>query len=294
MPFAERLKTWRHRRGMSQLGLALSAGVSTRHVAFLETGRARPTRAMVVRLAEALAVPRHDRNELLETAGFASVYISRPLDSSETTAVREAVDWMLTRHDPFPALALDRHWTLVGLNRAARRLLASVGAGPGDSLLECFLRPDGLGSLLENREEVGMHLVTRLETESRRFGGDPVLEAAIRELRTSLVDRRYEAGALPAFMTTRLRLGQTRLSLFSFMAQLGSAEDIALAELQLELLFPADQATREALVAMELAAADDDGPPPSEPEIPPGKWAATSEPRGDGAAGHASRRKAPR
>ena len=147
MTIATHLKTWRRRRGMSQLRLALEADVSARHIAFIETGRSNPTRAMVLRLSEALAVPRPERNTLLEAAGFSAAYTTRRLDADEMADIHAAIAWTLDRHDPYPAMALDRHWRLVRVNRAAARLLGAIGLSEGDSLLEVLLAASGLRRL---------------------------------------------------------------------------------------------------------------------------------------------------
>lgn len=251
MTIGNHLKTWRRRRSMSQLGLALEADVSARHIAFIETGRANPTRAMVLRLSEALAVPRADRNTLLEAAGFAAAYGNRRLDAEEMNTIRAAVDWTLTRHDPYPAMALDRHWRLVKVNRVAARLLAAMGLAEGDSLLEALLTADGLRHGIGNWSEVAQHMIARLRTESRHIGGDPVLDAAADQLSQSIEPQNAPIGILPAVVTTRLRSAGGPLTFFSTIAQFGTAEDIALAELRIELLFPADEVTRRALVEQD-------------------------------------------
>lgn len=244
------LKTWRHRRGMSQLRLALEANVSARHIAFIETGRANPTRAMVLRLSEALSVPRPERNTLLEAAGYSAAYTTRRLDADEMSSIRAAVAWTLDRHDPYPAFALDRHWRLVKLNRSAACLLAAMGVREGDSLLDALLATDGLRQAIENWPDVGQHMLARLRTESRHVGGDAVLDAAADRLARDIDMRHAPTGILPAVVTTRLRTPAGPLALFSTIAQFGTAEDIALAEYKIELLFPADDATRQALAAM--------------------------------------------
>lgn len=248
--FGATLKEWRRRRHLSQLDLATIAGISGRHLAFLETGRSRPTRGMALRLGEALDMPRHDRNALLQAAGFAAAYRARALDDDDMSSVREAIGWMLERHDPFPALALDRHWRLLELNRTASILLGNVGISRGDSLLAAFLCAQGLRGAVENWEEVAHHLATRLTTESRHLGGDPVLEAAASELMASASSRSETDRALPAMVPTRFRAGAGVLSFFSTIAQFGSAEDIALADLRIELMFPADPETRAALLSL--------------------------------------------
>lgn len=250
MSIGPHLKTWRRRRGMSQLRLALEADVSARHIAFIETGRANPTRNMVLRLSEALTVPRADRNMMLEAAGFSAAYASRRLDADEMAAIRGAVAWTLERHDPYPALALDRHWRLVQVNQGAKQLLAALGLTVGDSLLDAFLAVDGLKRTIENWSEVAQHMVARLRTESRHAGGDAVLDGAADRLAQDAQFPHAPIGILPAVVTMRLSSPAGMLTFFSIIAQFGTAEDIALADLRIELFFPADEATRQALTAV--------------------------------------------
>ncbi|MEM1048383.1 MAG: helix-turn-helix domain-containing protein [Pseudomonadota bacterium] len=252
--FAAALKDWRRRRRMSQLDLGLTSDVSARHISFLETGRARPSRSMVLRLCETLDVPRPARNTLLNAAGFAPAYRSRDLDTPHMDSVRQALVWTLDRHDPYPALALDRHWTLVRLNRAAARLLSAAGLAAGDSLLQALLDPNGLPSTIANWPEVAHHLSVRLRTESAHYGGDTFLEEAASALAEAAEPfQNPPSTPLPAIIATRYRLGEIELALFSTLAQFGTAEDMALAELKIELLFPDDEATR--LTLEQLASA---------------------------------------
>jgi len=253
--FADGLRDWRRRRGLSQLRLGLEADVSARHIAFLETGRSSPTPAMVVRLAEALEVPLSDRNALLAAAGFAAAYGHRDLGADEMAVYRQAMEWTLRRHDPYPAMAIDRQWRLAALNAAADRLLRPAGLSIGANLIEGLLAPGPLKAAIANWPEVAEHLATRLRTESRHAGGDRALEDAARRLQAEAGERPARRGPLPAAVPTRFRIGDVELALVSTIAQFSSAEDIALADLRIELLFPADEATRLALVA---AAGDAD------------------------------------
>ncbi|MEZ5932379.1 MAG: helix-turn-helix transcriptional regulator [Alphaproteobacteria bacterium] len=249
--FGALLRDWRDRRHMSQLDLGLTANVSARHISFLETGRARPSRAMVQMLGEVLDVPRTSRNALLHAAGFAPAYRSRDWSEGEMGPVRAALDWMLTRHDPYPAFALDRHWLLIRANRAAGALFGVLGLEEGGSLLDVLTDREVSEALFENWREVMHHLLARLRTESLHLGGDVVLDAAAETIATVLGSpSAVPTGALAAVIPTRLRAGGVTLSLFSTVAQFGTAEDIALADLKIEMLFPADESTREVLVGM--------------------------------------------
>ena len=253
--FGALLKSWRHARRMSQLELGVAANVSARHISFLETGRARPSRPMVLALSETLNVPRAKRNRLLAAAGFANAYVARSLNDGDMAPVRAALDWMLERHDPYPAIALDRHWTLVSMNRCSAAMLAPMGLSEGDSLLEALIGGGPFADAIENRDELARHLAMRLQTESAFLGGDPILDRAAARLgETRALDDAGNPDAFPAVIAARYRLGDTVLSLFSTIAQFGSTEDIALADLKIELMFPADTATRDALVAAATSA----------------------------------------
>lgn len=248
--FGDGLRDWRRRRDMSQMRLGLVANVSARHIAFLETGRANPTRGMVIRLADALEVPRAERNGWLEAAGFAAAYARRDLASQELTSIRDAMRWTLDRHAPYPGFAIDRRWVLQALNAPAERLFGTVGLRVGSSLVEAFATPGPLRTVIENWPEVARHMATRLRTEARHAGGDAALEDAARRLLDGLETEDLGPGLLPPVLTSHLNVGGARLAFFSTIAQFGSAEDIALADLRIELLFPLDAATRLSLEAM--------------------------------------------
>jgi len=255
-PFGDMLRDWRRRRRMSQLELGLVAEVSARHIAFLETGRSRPSRAMVLRLSEALDVPRAARNPLLTAAGFATAYRKREPSDDEMAPVRMAIRWMLERHAPYPAIAIDRHWHLADINAPARLLLGAVGLGAGDSLLDALTLGSPLAQAIESWPDLARHMLARLRTESAYLGGDEVLDRAAARLAEQGAGMGSEpTGALPAVVATRYRIAGVTLSLMSTIAQFGSAEDIALADLRIELMFPADEATRLALEQMASSRA---------------------------------------
>ena len=241
--FGPALKHWREKRRLSQLALSLEADVSARHISFLETGRSRPTRGMVLRLCDRLEIPRESRNQLLTAAGLAPAYHTRDLSSQDLAPVTSAVEWTLSRHAPYPAFSVDRHWTLVDLNAPAQMLFAGVGLGPGSSLIDMLLDNANLRAAIVNLDEVMHHSATRLRTESAHLGGDPVLDAAIARIEADS-PAPADPGAIPAIIPTIYRVGGMTLSLFGTIAQFGTAEDVALSELKIELLFPADDATR--------------------------------------------------
>ena len=244
MSFPETLKTWRQARRFSQLDLALEADVSARHVSFLETGRARPSADMVARLGAALNLPLDARNQMLVAAGFAARYPARDWSDDTMAPVRQAVAHTLASHMPYPALAVDRLWTIVDLNPAAATLFGAVGLGVGGSILEAMCGPV-LPEVVENWPEVARHAAERLRLESAALGGDEALDRAASYL--GVVSGGGAQTPLGPVIPTILRLGETRLSLFATIAQFGTAQDLALADLKIELYFPADEETETML-----------------------------------------------
>jgi len=223
--------------------------VSARHISFLETGRAHPSKSMVLTLSETLDVPRAIRNVLLTAAGFAQAYSTRNLDDQEMAYVRAAMDWTLERHNPFPAIAFDRHWRLVRMNATSKALLGTLNLRVGDSLLDAFVEGGAFVAALDNAEEIARHMVSRLRTESAHLGGDEILDAAAAQLAAMLGEEKVVDSSMPAVIAARYRTNGMILSFFSTIAQFGSTEDIALADIKIELMFPADDFTREALVS---------------------------------------------
>lgn len=253
--FGAFLKDWRNQRRMSQLDLGLSANVSARHISFLETGRSAPSRQMVHQLCNCLDVPASERNDLFHAAGFAPAYRRRALADEDMAPVKEAVEWVLERQNPYPAFALDRHWHLVKANQAATFMLQASGISEGDSLLDPMLEQERMMATFENWEEVADHMIARLRTESAHLGGDEVLDRAAQKLREMICGRSTTGkGELQAFVPARYKAGTMVLSFLSTIAQFGTVNDIALSELKIEMMFPADETTRAALLAMGQAA----------------------------------------
>lgn len=248
--FGPMLRTWRENRRLSQLELAMASDVSARHISFLETGRSSPSRPMVLHLAELLQVPLSARNALLGAAGFAAAYGSRGLDDEEIQPIRQAIAWTLERHEPYPATLFDRHWKLLRANRPAQHMLGSAGIGPGDSMLDLFGDPERMAMLIDNWQDVARHMAVRLRTEAAHQGGDTLLEATASRLEAA-IGRHKPAGlhVNPAFIPIHVCLNGAVLSLFSTISHFGSVEDVALADLKMELFFPADERTRAMLEA---------------------------------------------
>lgn len=254
------LRDWRQRRRLSQLDLSLDAAVSARHLSFVETGRAKPSRELVLHLAEHLGVPLRERNGLLLAAGYAPVYGQRPLDDEAMAPVREAIDKVLAGHEPYPAAVVDRRWDLVAANATALTLLGSRLAPhllePPLNLLRAALHPDGMGPYITNLGEYSAHLLHRLRQQAVH-AQDPYLSDLYDELRAYPgVEETSPAVFDPASLvctTMQLRLDGQDLAFFSTLATFGTALDVTLSELIIEAFFPADKPTEAALRAMSAA-----------------------------------------
>ena len=270
-PIGDLLREWRERRRLSQLALALDADVSTRHLSFLETGRARPSREMLLRLAEQLEVPLRERNAMLLAAGFAPAYPEHDLDDPALGVARAAVDRVLAGHEPFPALAVDRYWTLVAANRVVPALLTGVAPHllqPPINVLRLSLHPDGLVSRIANFPEWRAHLLARLSRQVE-LTADPRLSDLLQELRGYDADRdpRDDDQPVPdhnqvlVAVPLRLHTEQGTLSLLSTTMVFGTPIDVTLSELAIEAFFPADAATADLLqrIAPHEAGRADDG-----------------------------------
>lgn len=244
--FGTMLRTWRCARRMSQLELASVAGVSSRHLSFIETGRARPSREMVVHLAEQLDVPIRERNTLLTAAGFAPLYRETPLGAPEMTTARAVIDRLLESH-PYPAIAVDRRWDLVNANAAAFALVEGVHPSllePPLNVYRITLHPDGLQSRIVNFEEYAAHMLARLQQQAL-LSADGDLAALLAEVRGYVGDLPPSAHVPTAqvLLPMRLRVGDHVLSMMTTISVFGAPVDITLAELTLEMFFPADAET---------------------------------------------------
>jgi len=250
-PVGDLLREWRQRRRLSQLELSLDAEISTRHLSFLETGRSQPSREMVLRLAERLDVPLRERNLLLHAAGYASVFPERPLDDPALRIAREAMDQVLAGHEPYPALAVDRHWTLVAANAATQRVIGEVEPAllkPPVNVLRLALHPNGMAPRTANLGEWRAHLLARLGHQIQ-VSGDPVLIRLLRELRDYPApgDATHDVDAAAFVVPFKLVTEAGILSFFSTTTVFGTPIDITLAELAVEAFYPADAATADTL-----------------------------------------------
>jgi transcriptional regulator with XRE-family HTH domain len=252
----DHLREWRLRRHLSQLDLAVDAEISARHLSFVETGRAAPSRDMVLKLAERLAVPLRERNVLLVAAGFAPAFPQRSLDDPALKSARAAIDLVLRAHEPNPALAYDRHWNLVAANRMVMPLLKDVPPrllGQPLNILRLAFHPEGLAANTVNLAEWCSHLLERLHRQCEATA-DPELLKLYQELKAYPIPARSaplssDNVAIPF----KMRLDGEVLSFISTTMIFGTPVDITLSELALETFFPADEVTTERMRSMAAA-----------------------------------------
>jgi transcriptional regulator with XRE-family HTH domain len=249
------LREWRQRRRMSQLLLATEADISTRHLSFVESGRALPSREMVMHLAERLEVPLRARNALLVAAGYAPLFRERPLSDPQLAAAREAVDLVLKGHEPYPALAIDRHWTIVAANSALAPLLTGASPEllkPPVNALRLSLHPQGIAASIVNWHAWREHVLARLQRQIDA-SGDDTLSALRDELAAypapvgAAAPNSDEAAVNQIAVPLTLRTSIGVLSFFSTTTVFGTPVDVTLSELAIEAFFPADPQTAVAL-----------------------------------------------
>ncbi|MFC9477235.1 helix-turn-helix domain-containing protein [Nocardia sp. NPDC056952] len=249
------MREWRQRRKLSQLDLALTADTSARHLSYLETGRSQPSRAMVLRLCEALEVPLRERNALLLAAGFAPAYQESRLDAAELSAARAAIDTMLRAHEPYPAVVVDRWWDVVAGNAAMPVLMIGVPEQlllPRPNVYRLVLHPDGLARRLENLHQVRDLFLERLRRQAGATGDDR-LRALYDEVNAYPAPQDSPAPAEatgPFQVPIRVTTPTGTLSMFSTMATFGAPADVTLSELAIEFFYPLDDATATALRAL--------------------------------------------
>lgn len=255
--FGPLLRSHRQQRRLSQLELSFQAGVSQRHLSYLECGRAQPSRPMVLQLASALDLPLRQRNQWLNAAGFASAFSERPLDAESMAPVREVLTRMLDNHAPFPAVVVDREWCVVDYNVGMRRLFDLLGGlealqarCKSRSMLHLSLHPNGLRPLIVNFAEVANHI---LERSAREAAANPellpVYEAlkALPDLPTPSVQAHHTTTDLMPVLPTTLQMGPHTISLLSTLTTFGTAQDITAEQLRIEHFFPLDAASEEIL-----------------------------------------------
>jgi transcriptional regulator with XRE-family HTH domain len=243
------LRDWRKRRRLSQLDLALEAGVSARHVSFVETGRSRPSADMVLQLADRLEVPLRNRNQLLLAAGHAPAFEQHDLEDPEMAPVRQALDLILDGHDPYPAVVIDRAWEMLGANRAVALLIAGVAPElmePPVNVLRLSLHPEGVAPRIANLGEWRGHLLDRLERQIA-LTGDPALAALMDEVSAYPGPERTGTAEPEIAVPLRLRSELGELSFISTVSTFGTAVEVTASELSIESFFPADEHTAGAV-----------------------------------------------
>lgn len=251
-PVGLMLRQWRERRRLSQLDLALQTEISARHLSFIETGRSKPSSDMILRITEELEVPLRDRNRALLAGGYAPAFRERPLDSPQMGVVRDAIRKVLTAHEPYPAVLVDRHWQLLDANSGVALLLEGVAPEliARGNVLEVSLHPEGMAPRIANLGQWRAHLLQRLRRQAA-VTADPELVALLRRLRALPCDEPEPDLALPAagniVVPLEFRVGERVLSFLSFTAIFGTPLDVTLEELAIESFYPADAETADFL-----------------------------------------------
>lgn len=257
MSFGVLLRRWRAVRHLSQLDLALDADISTRHLSCVETGRAQPSREMVLRLAETLQIPLRERNALLLAAGYAPLYRQTNLDTPETEAALRAVELLMAQLEPYPVLVVDRHWNTLRMNTGAKRFLAlfpGCDSGTPHNGVRLVFHPQGLRPFIENWENVAARIIQRVHREVAANPSDQTMKCFLDELLSyPAVPSRWRVLDLddssPPFFTINYNWNNSTLRLFGTVTTFGTAQDVVLQEMRIESFFPADEATRAALMA---------------------------------------------
>lgn len=260
-PFARLLKSWREARKCSQLDLALASRISQRHVSFMESGRARPSRDMVLQLSEALEIPLRERNTLLTAAGFAAIYRETDLQAPAMKPVREALQLLLDHHEPNPVSVVDRCWNVLMINRAMLRVFSLAGdptqlwqrvCGKGPhNVLKMTFHPDGFRPYIANFDEAAPVLLARTRREAVASGSEPLQRLLDEILAYPGIPDAWRAPSFdappPPVLPLELARGELRLKLFSMISTFGTPQDITTDELRVESFFPADAATAQLL-----------------------------------------------
>ena len=262
--FARLLREWRQKRRLSQFDLALASGVSPRHVSFLESGRANPSRSMILQLSETLDIPLRDRNVLLTAAGFAPVFRTSALDDPGMAPVLRAVRMLLTAHEPYPAIAIDRAWNIRMSNGPFDLLGAMLGedvwtrvGGGQRNLMRLIFHPEGIRPLVTNWPSVGPIMWRRAQREAEDLGGAE-MKTVLDELAPYQDHKALRAAAdmaLVPVMPFNMLVNGISISMFTVVATIGTAQDVTADELRIETLFPADAATEALFRGVAAGAA---------------------------------------
>lgn len=252
VPVGALLREWRAARRLSQLALALEAGVSPRHLSYVETGKSQPSRDMVARLADALEMPLRERNTLLVAAGFAPKYRETALTTPEMAPIRRAIEFILEHHEPYPAFVMNRHWDVLMANRTLTRLIGLLrdGGAVHTNIMRQVFDPNDMRPLIANWEDVAGDLIRHLHDEVAAAPSDTKARALLDEVLAypgvPVEWRTREPGATPLpLLGTVFRHGELELRFFSTLTTFGTTRDVTLDELRIESMFPADEVTAE-------------------------------------------------
>ena len=243
--FGRHLKRWRRQRGLSQLDLAVRAELSQRHVSFIETGRSRPRADVVRRVAEALEIPLRDRNILYETAGLAPGYQEVPLSDVTAEPFHNVVRMMLESHEPYPAYVINRWWELIDANEAGRRIFPETNDGP-INLVDAVLGPGPVREMIDNFSAAGWVFLRRIQREVANSGPDERLQELLARAEAYMKDVPVDVEAAGDDLVTcpHLRIGDQVIKTVSMVASFGTACEVTLDELRVELVFPRDEGAR--------------------------------------------------
>lgn len=264
--FSQMLKKWRKQRRVSQLDFSLDAGISQKHLSFLESGRSRPSRDMVLTIGEALDLPLRERNQLLHAAGFAQIYKQRALDNDEMKMVQDALQMSLKHHEPYPAIVADRNWNLLMANDASLKLVGLLGdpdevwqmVDPsGDkNVYRMTFSESGMKPFIANWDELALHLIQRLQ---REFSADPensYLSSLYKEI--SATFESVEKGRIldsfapiAPILPMHMSVAGVTLKTFSMISSFGTAQDITAEEIKVETFFPADEFTKNFFLQLQ-------------------------------------------
>ncbi len=260
LEFGSCLRFWRQTRGLSQLDLALEAEVSSRHVSFMETGRSNPSQEMIMRLCEALDMPLRERNRMLETAGFAAAYSNTPLDDDGQKQVRRALDIILNKQEPYPAIVMNRCYDVLMINNAGAQMFQILGKpldndGIPANILRMSLHPDGLRNVVRNWEKMAKHLIQRVHRQIGNHGMDDPLKKLLEEtLSYPGIPEDWRipdpAGDALPVMPVEIIMGGQVLNWISTVAGFGTPCDVTAEEVVIECMFPADEATEHLISSM--------------------------------------------
>ncbi|VAW87385.1 hypothetical protein MNBD_GAMMA18-63 [hydrothermal vent metagenome] len=240
------LQQWRKQRRYSQLQLSLELGVSSKHVSFIETGRSMPSREMILKIGAFLLLPKREINRGLHAAGYAPVYTELPAEHGELKPVFAAIDQMIESHMPYPALVLNQFWDVVKVNGSAKKILFELGYSDHENLIEALIDDEPKTSKIINWHESVLSILARLRQEIGMMGGSDRLEelemrlSARLPVNSNLINM-SEKQVIPS---TKFRVAEDELSLFSIISQLSTIQDVTVSELKVELMFPVDEATK--------------------------------------------------